>query len=110
VRYVEDSIETALRQTPDFEAIRDNVVVSVTGEDLRMDLLETEHGMFFVFGDPTPTSVGVRLLKTLARSYPAGPVYGPTRWSKCVGSARMAFRRSIPSNRRGAPFPFSGRP
>jgi len=83
VRYVEDSIETALRQTPDFEAIRDNVVVSVTGEDLRMDLLETEHGMFFVFGDPTPT---------------------------CVGSARMAFRRSIPSNRRGAPFPFSGRP
>jgi hypothetical protein len=53
VRDVPDRIETALRQTPDFEAIRDNVVVSVTGEDLRMDLLETEQGMLFVSGDPT---------------------------------------------------------
>jgi chemotaxis protein MotB len=66
VRDVQDRIEQALRQMPDFEAIRNNVVVSVTGEGLRIDLLETEQGMFFVSGDPTPTSAGVRLLKTLA--------------------------------------------
>ncbi len=63
---VRDRIEQALRQMPDFEAIRNNVVVSVTGEGLRIDLLENEQGMFFVSGDPTPTNAGVRLLKTLA--------------------------------------------
>jgi chemotaxis protein MotB len=66
VRDVRERIEQALRQMPDFEAVRNNVVVSVTGEGLRIDLLETEQGMFFISGDPTPTNAGVRLLKTLA--------------------------------------------
>ena len=66
VRDVQDRIEQALREMPDFQTIRKNVVVSVTGEGLRIDLLETEQGMFFVSGNPTPTAAGVRLLQVLA--------------------------------------------
>ena len=63
---IQRQLEEALRQTPDYEAIRKNVVFSVTGEGLRIDLLETEQGMFFVTAKPTPTTAGEGLLRVLA--------------------------------------------
>ncbi len=51
---------------PDFDKMRDHIQFSVTGEGLRIDLLETEQGMFFVTGSPTPTAAGERLLAALA--------------------------------------------
>jgi chemotaxis protein MotB len=63
---IQHQIEQALRKMPDFEVFKKNVVFSVTGEGLRIDLLETEQGMFFVTGDPTPTAAGERLLHMLA--------------------------------------------
>ena len=59
-------IEEALRRAPDFQKMRDHIQISVTGEGLRIDLLETEQGMFFVSGSPNPTGAGERLLGTLA--------------------------------------------
>ncbi|PWU04283.1 MAG: flagellar motor protein MotB [Terriglobia bacterium] len=59
-------IEEALRQLPEFGTLRKNIMVSVTGDGLRIDLLETEQGMFFVTGNPTPTPAGERLLGVLA--------------------------------------------
>lgn len=59
-------IEEALRRAPDFQKMRDHVQVSVTGEGLRIDLLETEQGMFFVTGSPKPTAAGEQLIRTLA--------------------------------------------
>jgi chemotaxis protein MotB len=64
--HLQGQIEQALRQMPEFAAIRKNVVLSVTGEGLRIDLLETEQGLFFVSGNPTPTAAGERLLQALA--------------------------------------------
>lgn len=58
-------LEESLRKAPDFGKIRENVQFSVTGEGLRIDLLETERGMFFVSGRPAPTSDGERLLNLL---------------------------------------------
>ena len=52
VQDVESRIEQALKQMPEFQQIRKNVVLSVTGEGLRIDLLENEQGMFFVTGSP----------------------------------------------------------
>src|SRR4051812_32494864 len=46
VARMRERIEEAVRQVPDFAAIRQNVQLSVTGEGLRIDLLETEQGMF----------------------------------------------------------------
>jgi chemotaxis protein MotB len=46
--------------------MRDNVKFSVTGEGLRIDLLENEQGLFFVSGSPMPTPSGEGLLRALA--------------------------------------------
>lgn len=59
-------IEEALRQMPDFQTMRNHVQLTVTGEGLRIDLLETEQGMFFVTGSPSPTAAGTALLRALA--------------------------------------------
>jgi chemotaxis protein MotB len=61
-----ERIEEALRAMPDFQTMRDHVKFTVTGEGLRIDLLETEQGMFFVTGSPSPTEAGTRLLRALA--------------------------------------------
>jgi len=64
---IQKQIEEALRQLPEFQKLRHNVRFSVTGEGLRIDLMETEQGLFFVTGSPTPTPEGERLLSILAR-------------------------------------------
>jgi chemotaxis protein MotB len=66
VHDIQNRIEQALRQMPDFGQLQKNIAVSVTGDGLRIDLLETEQGMFFVSGNPTPTPTGERLLAALA--------------------------------------------
>jgi chemotaxis protein MotB len=63
---IQERIEQALRQMPEFRKIRENVKFGVSNEGLRVDLIETEQGLFFVAGSPTPTSAGERLLATLA--------------------------------------------
>jgi len=63
---VRKQIEQALERMPDFGKLRDQVKFSVTGEGLRIDLLETEQGLFFVTGSAQPTSAGERLLAVLA--------------------------------------------
>ena len=64
---IQKQIAEAFRQMPEFQKLRDNVRFSVTGEGLRIDLMETEQGLFFVTGSPTPTPAGERLLSILAR-------------------------------------------
>ncbi len=59
-------IEQALARMPGFQAIRNNVKLSITAEGLRIDLLEKEHGLFFAEGSPAPTEAGQRLLQLLA--------------------------------------------
>jgi len=66
VDHMREQIEEALRQMPDFQKLRDHVQMTVTGEGLRIDLTETEQGMFFIAGSPNPTDAGTRLLRALA--------------------------------------------
>jgi chemotaxis protein MotB len=62
---IQKEIEAALRQAPEFQRLKNNVRMSVTGEGLRIDLLETDQGMFFETGSPNPTSAGEKLLGML---------------------------------------------
>jgi chemotaxis protein MotB len=64
---IQKQLEEALRQMPEFQKLSNNVRFSVTGEGLRIDLMETEQGLFFVTGSPTPTPEGERMLSILAR-------------------------------------------
>ena len=59
-------IEQALRRMPEYERLKENIRMSVTGEGLRVELLETETGLFFVAGSAEPAEAGQHLLRTLA--------------------------------------------
>jgi chemotaxis protein MotB len=104
-------LEQALRAAPEFDRIKDNVKFSMTGEGLRIDLLETEQGMFFVSGSAAPTTAGEGLLRVLAReigqmpnglvieghtdSRPyrsAGPTAGYSNWELGADRANAARR------------------
>ncbi|SPF48072.1 OmpA/MotB domain protein [Candidatus Sulfopaludibacter sp. SbA4] len=62
---LQKQIEQALRRMPDFKKIGGNVQFSVTGEGLRIEMLETEQGMFFISGSANPTDTGGHLLGVL---------------------------------------------
>jgi chemotaxis protein MotB len=62
---IQKQIEEALRRAPDLEKLRNHVRMSVTGEGLRIDMMETEQGMFFETGSPNPTGAGQKLLSIL---------------------------------------------
>jgi chemotaxis protein MotB len=64
---IRKQLENALTALPEFDKLRDHVKFSVTAEGLRIDLLETDQGMFFVSGSPEPSAAGQALLRTLAK-------------------------------------------
>ena len=51
---LKDKLEQALKKSPEFEKLKDYVQMSVTGEGLRVELLESEQGMFFESGSADP--------------------------------------------------------
>jgi chemotaxis protein MotB len=67
VEDIQKRIEQALAQMPEFRKLRDNIKFSVSNEGLRIDLVETEQGLFFVTGSPVPTRAGERLLAVIAK-------------------------------------------
>jgi chemotaxis protein MotB len=63
---LKDKLVDAMKKMPDFSKIKDQVEMTVTGEGLRIELLETEHGMFFESGNSQPSPAGKELLEKLA--------------------------------------------
>jgi chemotaxis protein MotB len=64
---LKDELEQALKRSPEFEKLRDYLQMSVTGEGLRVELLESEKGMFFQSGSSVPTGTGRGLIIELAK-------------------------------------------
>lgn len=64
---LKNKIEQAVRQSPEFSKLKDYVQMTITGEGLRIELLENEKGMFFENGQPAPTADGNDLLIRLAQ-------------------------------------------
>ena len=58
-------IEEAMSM-PQLEELKDQVVSTVTGEGLRIELLENENGTFFNSGSPQPSPVGRQTLSLIA--------------------------------------------
>jgi chemotaxis protein MotB len=64
---LKDKLQGAMSRMPEFQKLKDQVAMSVTGEGLRVEMLETERGMFFESGSPKPSAMGEELLILLAR-------------------------------------------
>jgi chemotaxis protein MotB len=61
-----EKIQQALVTLPAFQQLKDHVEITITADGLRIELLETEAGMFFESGRPVPTESGSALLARLA--------------------------------------------
>ncbi len=62
-----DKIQDAMMELPELAQLRDNVVSTVTGDGLRIELLENDKGMFFQSGSPAPSDSGRTALQTIGR-------------------------------------------
>jgi chemotaxis protein MotB len=62
-----EKIQQALMTVPNFRNLKDHVEITVTSDGLRIELLETDSGMFFESGRPTPSPSGAALLTKLAQ-------------------------------------------
>jgi chemotaxis protein MotB len=63
---LKEKLEQAMKEIPQFQKIKDQVQLIVTGEGLRVELLETDAGTFFESGSPGPTDKAMELLAKLA--------------------------------------------
>jgi chemotaxis protein MotB len=67
LQQLKEKLDQAMKQLPTFKNLKNQVRMMITAEGLRIDLLETEHGLFFEAGNQTPTGAGKALLEVLAR-------------------------------------------
>jgi chemotaxis protein MotB len=73
VQQLREKMEQAMRNLPGFQKFADHVQFSVTGEGLRVELMEKEGGMFFSSGSQRPTADGERLFELLGQQLGALP-------------------------------------
>jgi chemotaxis protein MotB len=63
---LKEKLEQAVKKKPEFEKLKDYIQLSVTGEGLRVELLESEKGIFFDSGSATPSEMGEEMIGKLA--------------------------------------------
>jgi chemotaxis protein MotB len=62
---LKDKLEQAMKQSPEFDKLKNYIQMSVTGEGLRVEMMESEGGMFFESGSGRPSEVGHELILRL---------------------------------------------
>lgn len=63
---LKDKLERVLKEAPNLKALEQQILISVTGEGLRIELLEADKGTFFESGNAVPTEYGRVILKLLS--------------------------------------------
>jgi chemotaxis protein MotB len=63
---LKDKLDAAMRQAPELAKLKDQVAMTVTGEGLLIELLESERATFFDSGNSHPSSNGQEMLLMLA--------------------------------------------
>jgi chemotaxis protein MotB len=63
---LKEKLESAMKQAPELEKLKNQVQMTVTGEGLRIELLESEVGTFFESGSSSPSPSGKDMLNMLA--------------------------------------------
>jgi len=62
---LKDKLEQAMKKSPEFEKLKDYIQMSVTGEGLRVEMMESEKGIFFDSGSGHPSQTGHDLILRL---------------------------------------------
>jgi chemotaxis protein MotB len=63
---LKSKLENALLKSPDLSQLKNYVQMTITGDGLRIELMENEKGVFFENGDTQPTDRGRKLLMLIA--------------------------------------------
>jgi chemotaxis protein MotB len=88
---LKERIQQAMAKVPDYRSLKDHIEITITSDGLRIELLETEAGMFFESGNSVPTANGSALLVMLAGQLGTLPntilLEGHTDSKPYVGSA-----------------------
>jgi chemotaxis protein MotB len=63
---LKEKLESAMMQAPELAKLKNQVQMTVTGEGLRIELLESEIGTFFESGSSQPSTTGRDMLDMLA--------------------------------------------
>jgi chemotaxis protein MotB len=64
---LKERIAQSLKQSTKFKELQDKITMVVTGEGLRIELLESDVGTFFESGSPVPTEQATEIIGRLAR-------------------------------------------
>jgi chemotaxis protein MotB len=64
---LKDKLEEAIKEVPEFKALDNQVQITVTGEGLRIELMESEKTSFFESGNASPSTIGQDFLIKLAK-------------------------------------------
>lgn len=67
LEHLKEKVEEALKQIPTLKNVENQIRMTITTEGLRIDILETDRGLFFEAGVPKPTEAGASLLEILGR-------------------------------------------
>lgn len=62
---LKSQLEKAVHALPNYPAMKNNILVAVTEEGVRMELMETSKGLFFPNGSPTPTKEGREVISAV---------------------------------------------
>jgi chemotaxis protein MotB len=63
---LKEKLEQVMKQIPELQHLENQIRMTITAEGLRIDLLETERGLFFEKGNPKPSEAGTELIHVLA--------------------------------------------
>lgn len=66
-------LENVMREMPKFDQIKANVQITVTGEGLRIELMEVEGGMFFESGSAHISKNGQEMLEVIGKQLSSMP-------------------------------------
>jgi chemotaxis protein MotB len=64
---IKKKLEDAMKKLPELQKLKDQVEMTITNEGLRIEMLETEKGVFFESGSPLPTRFGKEFVEFLAK-------------------------------------------
>ncbi len=63
---LKEKLQQALKSVPAMEKLKNQISMTITGEGLRIELVEDSHGIFFESGSARPTPVAVKAIGVLA--------------------------------------------